>query len=82
MNLPPMIGECKPIIAEYLRCLRRVKGINDAECRIMAKDYLKCRMDQYVIFFIFFIFYSSSARGGEGRIGGSPCVWFWGSSGE
>ena len=38
-------GECKPIIADYLRCLRRVRGTNDQECRLMAKDYLKCRME-------------------------------------
>lgn len=38
-------GECKPIVAEYLRCLRRVKGTNDHECRMMAKDNLKCRME-------------------------------------
>lgn len=42
------IGECKPIIADYLRCLRRVKGTNDLECRLMAKEYLRCRMEQYV----------------------------------
>ena len=42
-------GECKPIVADYLRCLRRLRGINDVECRMMAKDYLKCRMDQYVL---------------------------------
>lgn len=24
--------------------------MNDVECRMMAKDYLKCRMDQYVIY--------------------------------
>ena len=38
-------GECKPIIAGYLRCLRRVRGLNDQECRMMAKEYLKCRME-------------------------------------
>ncbi|KAL2043631.1 hypothetical protein N7G274_003938 [Stereocaulon virgatum] len=38
-------GECKPIIADYLRCLRRVKGTNDQECRLMAKEYLRCRME-------------------------------------
>ena len=38
-------GECKPIIADYLRCLRRVAGQNDQECRLMAKEYLKCRME-------------------------------------
>ena len=38
-------GDCKSIIAGYLRCLRRVGGTNEEECRMMAKDYLKCRMD-------------------------------------
>ena len=38
-------GECKPIIAGYLRCLRRVNGKNDLDCRMMAKGYLKCRME-------------------------------------
>lgn len=38
-------GECKPIIADYLRCLRRLRGTNDQECRMMAKEYLKCRME-------------------------------------
>ena len=38
-------GECKSIIADYLRCLRRVQGTNDQACRMMAKDYLKCRME-------------------------------------
>lgn len=40
------VGECKPIVADYLRCLRRVKGTNDQECRLMAKEYLRCRMEQ------------------------------------
>lgn len=44
------LGECKPIIGEYLRCLRRVKGTNDQECRMMAKEYLRCRMEQYVVY--------------------------------
>ncbi|KAI9735158.1 MAG: Cytochrome c oxidase assembly protein cox19 [Cirrosporium novae-zelandiae] len=39
-------GECKPIMADYLRCLRRVRGINDEECRLLAKGYLKCRMER------------------------------------
>ncbi|MCJ1273803.1 Cytochrome c oxidase assembly protein cox19 [Puttea exsequens] len=38
-------GECKPIIADYLRCLRRARGTNEQDCRLIAKDYLKCRMD-------------------------------------
>lgn len=36
-------------MVDYLRCLRRLRGMNDVECRMMAKDYLKCRMDQYVL---------------------------------
>ncbi len=38
-------GKCKSIIAGYLRCLKGFKGHNDEECRLMAKAYLKCRMD-------------------------------------
>ncbi|KZF18825.1 hypothetical protein L228DRAFT_251672 [Xylona heveae TC161] len=38
-------GECKPVMAEYLRCLRRVRGTNDPECRLLAKSYLQCRME-------------------------------------
>ena len=44
-----ILGECKPIIAGYLRCLRRLKGINDTECRLIAKEYLRCRMEQLVL---------------------------------
>ena len=42
------VTERKPIIADYLRYLRRVKGNNDNECRMMAKQYLQCRMGQSV----------------------------------
>ena len=38
-------GDCKPIIADYLRCLKHVGGQNDQKCRLMAKEYLKCRME-------------------------------------
>ena len=38
-------GECKAIIAGYLRCLRRVNGKNDDDCRMIAKEYLSCRME-------------------------------------
>ncbi|KAF2088901.1 cytochrome c oxidase assembly protein COX19, partial [Saccharata proteae CBS 121410] len=38
-------GECKPIMADYLRCLRQHRGTNDAECRMLSKSYLKCRME-------------------------------------
>jgi len=39
-------GECKPIMSDYLRCVRRMKGINDNECRLIAKEYLRCRMER------------------------------------
>ncbi|CAL8583348.1 Cytochrome c oxidase assembly protein cox19 [Xanthoria parietina] len=38
-------GECKPIIAGYLQCLRRARGTNEEGCRMLAKEYLKCRME-------------------------------------
>ena len=44
----PLLGECKPIIAGYLQCLRRARGTNEEGCRMLAKEYLKCRMQQYV----------------------------------
>ena len=39
-------GECKSLISSYLRCLKSAKGVNDEECRVLAKGYLKCRMDK------------------------------------
>ncbi|KAL7273004.1 Cytochrome c oxidase assembly protein cox19 [Rhizina undulata] len=39
-------GECKPIMEDYLACLKRVRGTNDHACRMIAKAYLKCRMDR------------------------------------
>lgn len=38
-------GDCKSIIAGYLQCLRGFRGTNDQECRLMAKEYLRCRME-------------------------------------
>ncbi|MCJ1296469.1 Cytochrome c oxidase assembly protein cox19 [Xylographa carneopallida] len=38
-------GDCKPIIGDYLRCVRRMRGLNDNECRLIAKEYLRCRME-------------------------------------
>ena len=35
-------------MGEYLRCVRRMRGTNDTECRLIAKEYLKCRMEKYV----------------------------------
>ncbi|KAF8542066.1 hypothetical protein BDD12DRAFT_877169 [Trichophaea hybrida] len=42
-------GECKPVMVEYLACLKRVKGTNDQTCRLIAKEYLKCRMDRQLM---------------------------------
>ena len=39
-------GECKPVMKDYLVCLKKVRGTNDPECRSLAKAYLQCRMDQ------------------------------------
>lgn len=32
----------------YLSCIKKVKGVNQDECRQLAKSYLGCRMDQFV----------------------------------
>lgn len=41
-------GECKHLISNYLKCLKINKGVNEGDCRLMAKDYLGCRMEKYV----------------------------------
>jgi cytochrome c oxidase assembly protein subunit 19 len=30
----------------YLSCMKKVRGVNEDECRDLAKSYLACRMDQ------------------------------------
>jgi len=30
----------------YLACIKKVKGINENQCRNLAKSYLNCRMDR------------------------------------
>lgn len=30
----------------YLNCIKKVKGVNEDECRNLAKSYLSCRMDR------------------------------------
>jgi hypothetical protein len=39
-------GECKNAMMSYLRCIKKVKGVNEDECRMLAKSYLTCRMDR------------------------------------
>lgn len=33
---------------KYLGCMKKAKGMNDPECRNLAKAYLTCRMDKCV----------------------------------
>ncbi|TVY16842.1 Cytochrome c oxidase assembly protein COX19 [Lachnellula arida] len=40
------VGECKDVMMNYLSCIKKVKGTNEAECRSIAKTYLSCRMDR------------------------------------
>ncbi|KAF2202970.1 hypothetical protein GQ43DRAFT_368020 [Delitschia confertaspora ATCC 74209] len=42
-------GECKSVMASYLRCIKAHRGTNDNECRMQAKAYLQCRMERYVL---------------------------------
>jgi hypothetical protein len=35
----------------YLDCIKKVKGVNEDECRMLAKSYLTCRMDRYVVYY-------------------------------
>ena len=43
------LGECKNVMMSYLSCIKKVKGVNEDECRMLAKSYLTCRMDRWVI---------------------------------
>ncbi|KAL2832066.1 hypothetical protein BDW59DRAFT_139645 [Aspergillus cavernicola] len=39
-------GECKHLIQNYLKCLKLQRGVNDDQCRVLAKGYLACRMEK------------------------------------
>lgn len=41
-----MTGECKQAMSSYLACIKKVKGVNEGQCRDLAKAYLSCRMDR------------------------------------
>lgn len=41
-----LTGECKQAMATYLSCIKKVKGVNEDQCRELAKAYLTCRMDR------------------------------------
>ena len=34
-------------MTSYLACMKKRKGMNDPECRDLAKSYLSCRMERY-----------------------------------
>lgn len=33
-------------MVQYLSCIKKVKGVNEDQCRQLAKSYLTCRMDR------------------------------------
>lgn len=33
-------------MVSYLSCIKKVKGVNENQCRELAKAYLSCRMDR------------------------------------
>lgn len=35
-------------MASYLTCLKRQRGVNQHDCRMLSKEYLQCRMDRYL----------------------------------
>ncbi|KAK7745405.1 Cytochrome c oxidase assembly protein cox19 [Cytospora paraplurivora] len=37
---------CTDVMKKYLTCIKKVKGVNENECRELAKSYLSCRMDR------------------------------------
>ncbi|RKP31061.1 cytochrome c oxidase assembly protein COX19, partial [Metschnikowia bicuspidata] len=39
------LGECKQTMMDYLKCMKFTENKNAPNCRVMAKRYLKCRMD-------------------------------------
>ena len=48
MRLVNVSAECKELMAKYMRCLRENRLENTA-CRPLAKDYLQCRIDRFVV---------------------------------
>ncbi|GMM58424.1 Cox19 protein [Maudiozyma humilis] len=38
-------GECVTQMAKYLACMKLVQNENAPNCRLLAKEYLRCRMD-------------------------------------
>lgn len=38
-------GDCTDQMQKYMKCLKLVGNENAPNCRLLAKSYLKCRMD-------------------------------------
>jgi cytochrome c oxidase assembly protein subunit 19 len=38
-------GDCKDEMTKYMKCLKLVGNENAPNCRLLAKSYLRCRMD-------------------------------------
>lgn len=38
-------GDCTDAMTKYMKCLKLVNNENAPNCRLLAKNYLKCRMD-------------------------------------
>mmetsp|Transcript_2106 Transcript_2106/g.2292 ORF Transcript_2106/g.2292 Transcript_2106/m.2292 type:complete len:128 (+) Transcript_2106:2-385(+) len=42
-------GECKQQMMDYLKCMKFTENLNAPNCRVLAKKYLKCRMDNQLM---------------------------------
>lgn len=42
-------GECKEQMVEYLKCMKFTQNQNAPNCRVLAKLYLKCRMEHQLM---------------------------------
>ncbi|KSA00999.1 uncharacterized protein AC631_03250 [Debaryomyces fabryi] len=42
-------GECKQQMMDYLKCMKFTENLNAPNCRVLAKNYLKCRMDNQLM---------------------------------
>ncbi|KAK6204905.1 uncharacterized protein RJT21DRAFT_101434 [Scheffersomyces amazonensis] len=42
-------GECTEYMNSYLKCMKFTQNQNAPNCRILAKQYLKCRMDNQLM---------------------------------
>lgn len=42
-------GDCKDQMMEYLKCMKFTENKNAPNCRILAKKYLQCRMDNQLM---------------------------------